>query len=278
MKLSSNIFAHTFAIVVMFTILGCGHQNGGNSVTHADSETSADSVGANASDSNRHSRSTKPSEIPPEIIAASHEIDWKKDATTIQVEQVFDQFVEANRTPDESWNNLYNQLLAFKTAAVPVLKTGLQSNEVVRREAASTMLAALGPDAKSADDVLVAALKDESIFVRSNVAATLSVLPGHEEQVLPVLVQLAKSDDDTNQMTSAIALGNLGPNGAAAVPQLIDLVKTGSPQTKQYACLALGQIGSKSPQVIAVLNAAKQNTENSDDVRTAATESLKLLQ
>lgn len=180
----------------------------------------------------------------------------------------------------QEWEAAHQKLQEIGEPALPVLIEGLQAKETVRREMASTVLALFGPTAEPAAEKLIAALDDESIFVRANVAAALLQMPEHVDRVVPVLAEFLAGDDvdlrrmaatnlaaidaeqarplrpqliaaldDTDREVVYYAvqlLGRMGPDAEAALPKLRSLETEADAELKSAVATAIGQITSES--------------------------------
>jgi len=127
-------------------------------------------------------------------------------------------------------------------AVVPMLITGLESQNPEVRSVAVVLLGRLGPDARSAAPALITATKaiirssqgstkhsEEPDF--SNLASTIvQVLP--TDEALAILREALSPGHYATQADAAFALGKLGPRGYTAVPILLQALEdAGKPST-----------------------------------------------
>jgi HEAT repeat protein len=175
-------------------------------------------------------------------------------------------------TTPEEWESCQTRILQQGAQAVPVLASGLTSDDPLERETAAMLLAAIGEGLEQAEQPLRAALRDESTFVRANAATALCQLPETEDAVIPVLAELLASSDPTLRQIAATNLGNFGPEAAPFVDRLAGTLEDERPEVLMPVVELLGRIG---PAAEAAAPKLRQIAfEQSGEVQAAATAAL----
>lgn len=199
---------------------------------------------------------TTPAETPPAVLTATtaralEPVETAKPRANPEVDALFDTLA-APESPDE-WEQAHARLIDLGEAAVPTLTRELRSDDPFRREVAASTLAMLGPAAAGAQAELRAALEDESLHVRANVATALCSFPDQADVVIPALTRLVVSDDEMVRQMSAVNLSNFGEEAAPHVTQLAELLRSAPPDVLVSVVELLGRIGpeagSAAPQL-----------------------------
>lgn len=175
----------------------------------------------------------------------------------------------------EEWEQAQQELIDLGADAAPVLVQALQSGFAPEREMAAGLLMQLGPDVPGVTKPLLAALSDESPFVRANAATALCFRPGHEDQVVPVLAALLASDDPHLRELAAMNLSNFGPEAAGSVPHLTQALERAPPDALRPIVELLGRIGPAAEPARPKLQQIAFEQEG--DTREAATAALELI-
>lgn len=190
----------------------------------------------------------------------------------------------------EAWDAAQQKLIGLGEEAVPVLLKTLRSDLAIEREQASSTLVLLGPEVTEAHAIeLAAILKDESEFVRANVASALlmnseqsgaaaetliGLLESNDaglrqlaamnlrsqsqamSEHLPVLISLLTTETSSEVLLPLIEIaGELGPKANAGIDQLKRLAASGDPQVSQSASAALVLVQGEIQQTEARLPA-----------------------
>lgn len=156
----------------------------------------------------------------------------------------------------EEWEAANQKLQEIGPPALPVLVEGLGSEETVRREMASTVLALFGPAAEPAAQELIKALEDKSIFVRANVAAALLQMPEHVDRVVPVLAEFLAGEDVELRRMAATNLAAVDIEQARPLmPQLITALDDSDREVVYYAVQLLGRMGPDAAMALPKLRA-----------------------
>jgi HEAT repeat protein len=176
----------------------------------------------------------------------------------------------------EKWEAAHLSLIEAGEAAVPVLRQGLESKEVARREQASSILSLLGALSEPAIPQLLKGLQDDSAFVRATSAAALASFSMHQEKAKATLLELLDSKDPELRRVAATNLSILGESASDLVPRLtLALDDTDSEVVRPIAQL-LGQIGG--PARSAVPRLQRIAFETNGDVKEAATLAVELIE
>jgi HEAT repeat protein len=153
----------------------------------------------------------------------------------------------------EEWEQAHSRLVELGDAALPTLTRELKSDDAFRREVAASALAVLGPAAAGAQSELRAALEDDSLHVRANVATALCAIPDQADVVFPVLTRLVVSEDEQVRQMSAVNLSSFGEEAAPHVPKLAEVLKVAPSDVLVPVVELLGRIGpeaeSAAPQL-----------------------------
>jgi len=134
-------------------------------------------------------------------------------------------------------------------AVLPALiqRTGEEDAEV--RVSAVRGLAQPGPIARDALPELLAAMHDQSPFVRDNAARALWHFPNECEDVLEELVQLARDQANREyigEQTAITTLTRMGPRAAKAIPALVEMLGDKNPINRLAGARALGSVGPEA--------------------------------
>jgi hypothetical protein len=169
----------------------------------------------------------------------------------------------------QEWEAANQKLQDIGAPALPVLVEGLGSDVTVNREMASTVLALFGSAAKPAAQDLIAALEDESIFVRANVAAALLQMPEHVDRVVPVLAEFLAGDDVDLRRMAAMNLAAVDVEQARPLmPQLITSLGDSDREVVYYAVQLLGRMGPEAATALPKLRALE--TDGDPELKSAA--------
>uniref|UniRef100_A0A7C4QNT0 HEAT repeat domain-containing protein n=1 Tax=Schlesneria paludicola TaxID=360056 RepID=A0A7C4QNT0_9PLAN len=182
--------------------------------------------------------------------------------------------------------------------AVPVLRnilsgTGSHGADAEARWIAARLLAKLGPDARSAEPELLAALRDADPHLPGVVAAALPKVGIAADQALPALVPLLETPhaaialraiseyraaakttlpalmavlsdrtrDSEVRWNAARTLGKIGPDAAPAVATLVEHLTDDDPLVREHAAEALGDIGPAAVDAVPALVAALRDPQ-----------------
>ena len=110
------------------------------------------------------------------------------------------------------------------------------------RAAAAWDLLYLGPAAKDAVPSLIAALKDDDLFVRLDAAVAFGHIGPEAAPAIPALVQALTNQHRGVRFNSAYSLGLLGPLAKDAVPALKVALNDADPDVRTKALEALQKI------------------------------------
>ena len=202
---------------------------------------------------------------PEEISEPQDDPIVEKTPELIEAEAAFQRMSDPD--PD-AWDAGYKKLLEIGAPALPVLLAGLESEVPGERTNASTVLADFGPAAEPVADDLIAALGDESQFVRSNLAATLLQMPEHADQAVPVFVEILLGESDELRLSAATNLSSVEAEKLLPfMPQFVTAVEDEDRTIVLHAAQLLGRIG---PQAADALPKLKSLTvENDDELQSA---------
>jgi HEAT repeat protein len=171
---------------------------------------------------------------------------------------------------------------------------------------AASALGELGPQARSAEPQLRAALKHKEAGVRVNAAAALGRVGATSPDTITALIGLLKNDPEREvRRATAGALGAIGPaareaipvlaeamagdgkggwwvaadalariGGPDAVPPLIEGLKNADEDVRLTAIRGLGKLGAVAQPAVEALEKASQNDANATN-RAAAAEALR---
>ena len=117
---------------------------------------------------------------------------------------------------------------------------------------------------------LVAALRGKNEEARWQAAIELGKMGEAAAAAAPALAEALQDPSLFTRMQAANALGKIGPKARPAVPQLIAVVRDSEEdrRVRRYAIFSLGEIDSTDPTVIAALQDASVDPE--ETVRTGA--------
>jgi hypothetical protein len=168
----------------------------------------------------------------------------------------------------QEWEAAHQKLQEIGEPALPVLVEGLQDKQTFKREMASTVLALFGPAAEPVAEQLIAALGDESVFVRANVAAALLQMPEHVERVVPVLAEFLAGDDVELRRMAATNLAAVDAEQARPLmPQLITALDDSDREVVYYCVQLLGRMGPDAEAALPKLRALQ--TEGDAELKSA---------
>jgi len=163
----------------------------------------------------------------------------------------FETLSSLTASPGE-WEQAQQTIIEHGAGALPVLVEALRSKDGFRRETSSSLLAMLGPDAAPAEDALIAALNDESVYVRANAATALCTLPGHDEAAIAVFIELLASDEPHLRQMAAMNLANYGTAAAPFADRIAAAVKDAPPDVSQPVIQLLQQLSESGAEKSAV--------------------------
>lgn len=121
---------------------------------------------------------------------------------------------------------------------------------------ACDVLAAIGPDAKSAVPTLLKLLEDEGPMVSWHAARALGEIGASPETVIPALVKGLQSPVAENRAASAVAIGSYGAAAKGSVAAVAALWKDREPSVRIAACHALGEMGPAAAGAVVQLDKA----------------------
>ncbi len=230
--------------LLCLTFAGCGGSPAPSSPSQASTSTSETSVPKSEETPDTKAASSTP-EITPEMTPQQPQEDPTKKA-----DEIFKDLVNAYREPDPTrWDERFTQLLELRGAVAPTLEKALTSGELIEREMASTIAAAVAHEATELESTLRSRLDDTSDFVKVNCAAALAVIQPEDESVRKVLISLLDNENESIVLTSISALGNCGPAAKDALPKLQTFSQTGSDAIKEASAIAIQQINEESPLI-----------------------------
>lgn len=192
-----------------------------------------------------------------------------------EAEAAFRTMTMENPDPD-AWSAAYQKLEEIGAPALPVLLEGLKSELQMTREMASSVLAQFGARAESAADDLIAALDDESTFVRANVATALLQMPDHVDGVVPVFAQILAGEDAELRRTAATNLASIETAKVRPlVPQLIAALGDSDREVVFSVTQLLGRIGPDAADALPKLRVV--GAEGDDDLQAAVATAILLI-
>src|SRR5262249_49181215 len=115
------------------------------------------------------------------------------------------------------------KLAALRKADVAALVAALKDNEVFVRAEAASILAERGAKADAAVPALIAALADAIGLVRSEAAKALGKIGPEAKPAVPELIKLLKDPDEGVRWAAGHGLAGIGPEAKSAVPALLRL-------------------------------------------------------
>jgi len=192
-----------------------------------------------------------------------------------ELEAKFNQLFEPNLDV-EKWEALHLSLVEAGSEAVPVLRQGLESEDVARREQAASILSLLGPLSEPAVPQLLASLDDESAFVRATSAAALASFSTHQDKAKGTLLELLDSKDPELRRLAATNLSILGESASDLVPRLMVALDDADGEVVRPIAQLLGQIGGAARPALPRLQ--KIAFEQRGDVKEAATLAVELIE
>jgi HEAT repeat protein len=136
-----------------------------------------------------------------------------------------------------------------------------------QRAAAAAVLGQMGPNAKTAINIMVESLKDPEPAVRAAVAEGLGRIGDEAKGSIPKLVLLLKDADAGPRLAAAFALGRIGPDAAVAVPELANALTTDADvNVRKEAARACSLLGLDAKPAIPALAKALHD-DKSEEVR-----------
>jgi hypothetical protein len=124
----------------------------------------------------------------------------------------------------------------------PTDGTQLRRNDRPVRAAPAWDLLYLGPAAKDAVPSLIAALKDDGLFIRLDAAAAFGHIGPEAAPAVPALIQALTNQHRGVRFNSAYSLGFLGPLAKDAVPAFKVALNDSEPEVRTKASEALQKI------------------------------------
>lgn len=181
---------------------------------------------------------------PDSVADAAQPADALADnPEALQAREALDGYAAAHQQQDlVAWKRSDQILDQLGAAAVPALVQALTDDRLIVREQASARLA-LYVEHLEDHKPLLAALNDDSRWVRVNVASILSYGNEAADRVVPVLSSLLVVTDENIQQQAAVALGNYGADAVAATAPLTKLLEAPQADVRLAAANALGAIG-----------------------------------
>lgn len=148
----------------------------------------------------------------------------------------------------------------------------LQAEHPKERLASIYVLAILGPDAKSAESRLIAALEDDDVGIRYFAAEALGRITAESDEAASALVHRFEAGSQEEQFVAAKSLARMQRHRPAVVVLLARMLKDSVAGARRTACYALGQLGPVAVGAATDLNAALADDDES--VRDAAVTAL----
>ena len=154
----------------------------------------------------------------------------------------------------------------------------LDQSAAVRVQAAATIATLKLEDAKTLENALLDALKnDKESRVKREIAATLGQFPEIGKRAVPLLTPLLKDPDAATRAAAADTLGRIGTDAKGAAPGLIPLVEDADKTVRHAAIVALGRIAPENPSFVAAALVKVLTGEKDADMRRDILVSLGLL-
>jgi len=157
--------------------------------------------------------------------------------------------------------------------AVSLLIKLLDHDDKRLRRSAAMALGEMGPQARSAQPLLLTALGDNHAIVRSWAASALVKIGASPLQAVPAIAALLEDPDVKVREAAATALGAFGPEAREAVPMLAEALTDSGPHVRTWAAGALGCIGPSASSAVAAIE--KLLSDEREIVRDVAAEALR---
>jgi HEAT repeat protein len=139
-------------------------------------------------------------------------------------------------------------------------------------------LTQIGPDAKAAIPAAVKRLKSPNSMVQYTALHLLGAMGKAAKDAVPAIEKAYQGQDEFGKAVAAWALVSIDPNSEninRAVPWMIKALGHERPEVRVHAAQMLGKIGKGNSEVMAALDAAAKDEEES--VRKAAETALSAL-
>jgi HEAT repeat protein len=187
-----------------------------------------------------------------------------------ELEEAFEKLFKPGLEISE-WEKAQEQLIAAGADATPLLVRELKSNDVARREQASSMFVLLGSAAESAATDLLEATKNESSFVRANCAAALAQFGTYQADAKETLVKLLDSPEPELRRLAAMNLASIGDGASDLVPRLTLALDDSDAEVVRPIAQLLGVIGPAARPALSKLQqvAARQSGETKSAIEQA---------
>jgi Skp family chaperone for outer membrane proteins len=164
--------------------------------------------------------------------------------------------------------------------ALPILLARLKAGEALDRDLAAECVAAIGPEARSAEGdlhELLEKLDKRDSELRIVLARALwGVNPENAPKTVAALVEILDDPKDKATLPSTLSamavLGEIGPEAKAAIPSLVSRLRQDAPENWSAAAVALGAIGPAAKEAVPVL--AYGLWSRQPEVRVAAARAL----
>ena len=138
------------------------------------------------------------------------------------------------------------------------------------RADAAAVLGRMGPNAKTAVNIMVESLKDPEPAVRAAAAEGLGRIGEEAKGSIPKLAVLLKDSDAGVRLAAAFALGRIGPDAASAVPDLAAALGTDpNANVRKEAARACSLLGLDAKPATPALAKALR-ADKSEEVRQQA--------
>jgi HEAT repeat protein len=144
----------------------------------------------------------------------------------------------------------------------------LQAKRPSERFASIYVLAYLGPDAKSAEPRLIAALEEDDVGMRCFAADALGRITAESDDAASALDHLFEAGSQEERFAAAKSLARMQRHRPAVVVSLARTLKDSVAGARRTACYGLGQLGPVAVGAATDLNAALADDDES--VRNAA--------
>lgn len=167
-----------------------------------------------------------------------------------RAQQLFNRLTDP-QIPSADWDAVHLELIELGSDGAVVLGERLQQGVSLEREMAAMTLALIGADAHPATESLIAALRDESPFVRANAAAALVQIPERAVVAVPTLVELLESSDGGLRQLAATNLGVIGAEAAPFAERLAQSIAADrDPEVVIPVVQLLGRIGPSAQSAL----------------------------
>ncbi|MEZ6067407.1 MAG: HEAT repeat domain-containing protein [Planctomycetaceae bacterium] len=179
----------------------------------------------------------------------------------------------ADGITEAQWDESHQALVDMGAPAADVLRQGLEADDSLSREWAASILALNDAAAQKVTESLVAALDDESQFVRLNSAAALMLQPNHSAHAVPALIELLESGDESVRSSALTNLAGVGPEAAEHLEALVKLLDAEDVAVRRTVIEVLGRIGAGAAPAVARLEQIAAE-EAADELREVAQSAL----